>query len=333
MKPVELRQLVERGDCPSLVCLYGEETFFRDQALKLILDKTLPEDARDFNFTSFQGKEVRGQQLLEQLLTLPVFSPRRLVVVKDFHAVSAGESDQLLDYLSDPVPETTLVLVADKIDKRRKFYQTFAKKGALVEFKPLYDNQVPAFVKEQVRISGRRLTEDAMALFCRRVGTNLQEIQGELSKLFAYLGERNLADVDDIKAIVSDVRADSVFDLTNALGSKKTAEALRLLGRLIEDGIAPLVVLNMMVRHFRQLWKTRLFLEAGTGKRELAGKIGINPYFVDGLVSQSRQFRLDQFEPIFELFLDADLKLKSSGGDPRSILEGLIMVLAGDQKT
>jgi DNA polymerase-3 subunit delta len=329
MKPVELRQAIERGECPSLVCLYGDETFFRDQSLKLILDKTLPADARDFNLTSFQGKETNGQHLLEQLLTLPVFSPRRMVVVKDFHAVSASESDQLLDYLSDPVPETILVLTADKIDKRRKFFQAFAKKGALVEFKPLYDNQIPAFVSDLVRTSGRRLTEDAMTLFCRRVGSNLQEIQGELSKLFAYLGDRNLADVEDVRAIVSDVRTDSVFDLANALGKKQTAEALRLLGRLIEDGIAPLMILAMMVRHFRQLWKTRLLLDGGVGKKELASKLGINPFFVDGLISQSRQLPLNSYEESFELFLAADLKLKSSGGEPRAILEGLIMTLSG----
>ncbi len=328
MKPAELRRAVEQGKCPPLICLYGEEIFFRNQAVQMLIEQVVPADARDFNLATFQGKETSGQVVLEQLQTLPVFSPQRLILVRDFQAVPAAEADKFIDYLSAPLDESVLVLVADKIDRRRKFFQTFAKKGALVEFKQLYPNQIPAFVREQVQAAGKRMTEDAMALFCRRVGTNLQEIYGELEKLCAYLGERNLVDVEDVKAIVSDVRADSVFDLTNALGKKQSSEALRLLGRLLADGIAPLVILNMMVRHFRQLWKTSELLEQGGGRKDVASGVGVNPYFVDGLISQSRQFKSGLFESFFEEFLEADLRLKSSGGDPRAILEALVMKLA-----
>lgn len=328
MKPAELRQKLENGDCPSLICLFGEEVFYRDQALQMLIDRVVPVDARDFNLAVFQGKEATGQLVLEQLQTLPVFSPQRLVLIKDFHAVSAAESEKLLDYLSSPAPEVVLVIISEKIDRRRKFFQVFGKKGALVEFKPLYPNQIPAFVQQQVQAAGKRLTEDAMALFCRRVGTNLQEIQGELEKLFSYLGERSLVDVEDVRCVVSDVRTESVFDLTNAMGKKQSSESLRLLGRLLGEGIAPLVILNMMVRHFRQLWKTTALLEQGRGRKEIAGGVGVNPYFVDGLISQARQFRDSQYEEWFELFLDADWKLKSSGGNPRAILENLVMKLS-----
>jgi len=328
MKTAELRQALEKGSCPPLICLFGEETFRRDQVLQMIIDQVVPEDARDFNLAVFQGKEAFGQAMLEQLQTLPVFSPRRLVLVKDFSAVPAAESEKLLDYLAAPLSETILVLVADKIDRRRKFFQVFGKKGVLIEFKPLYPNQIPAFVEQQVQVAGKRMTEDAMAFFCRRVGTNLQEIHGELEKLCSYLGDRNLVDVDDVRAVVSDIRADSVFDLTNALGKKQTSEALRLLGRLLADGMAPVLVLSMMVRHFRQLWKTSELLAQGGGRKDIAAAIRVNPYFIDGLIRQARQFRTAQFEAWFELFLEADLKLKSSGGNPRAILEALVMKLA-----
>ena len=98
---------------------------------------------------------------------------------------------------------------------------------------------------EQARDAGRAFTEEGLALFCRRVGSNLQDVHGELVKLFAYLGERPLADVEDVTAIVSDSRVDSIFDLTNALGQGNPGEALRLLGRILEEGVAPLLVLAM----------------------------------------------------------------------------------------
>ena len=94
-----------------------------------------------------------------------VITPRRLVMVKDAQLLSAESLDLLTSYLHDPSPETVLVFVGDKIDGRRKFFQDFKKTGQLVEFKKLYDNQIPAFVRDQGRSAGRTFTEDSLALF------------------------------------------------------------------------------------------------------------------------------------------------------------------------
>ncbi|PLX82565.1 MAG: DNA polymerase III subunit delta [Desulfuromonas sp.] len=325
----ELNRALNEHKVPGLLLLYGEETFSLEEALGRVRDATVPPAERDFNLTSFDGREATAGALLDEVRTLPVFARQRLVIVRGAQHLKAAELDALLPYLKDPVPETVLVLVADKIDGRRKFYQEFRKRGALVEFKKLYDNQIPAFVKEQARQAGRSLTEEAMALFCRRVGTNLQEVHGELSKLFQYMGEKTLAEEGDVAAIVSDTRADSIFDLTNALGRRKLGEATRLLRRLLEEGVAPLVVLSMLVRHFRQLWKTRSLQDQGVPFKELSRRIGVNPYFMKDIAEQASRFNAAQYREAFNLFLETDLALKSSGGSPGALLDRLLYGLVG----
>jgi len=328
MTPVELERKLSAHDIPSLLFLFGEETFTLERSLRRILDLAVPPDARDFNYDIYHGRESRTETILDTARTFPLFADHRLVLIKGAQNLAAAELEAFVPYLQDPVPETILVFTADKIDKRKKFFQEFKKRGELVEYKKLYDNQIPAFVKSQAREAGWSFTEDALALFCRRTGTNLQEVHGELSKLFAYLGERKLADVKDVTAVVSDTRVDSIFDLTNAMGDKNTGEALRLLGRLLAEGIAPLLILSMMVRHFRQLWKTRELLDQGEGKQDLCRRIGINPYFLDGLVKQARQFSSVQYRQAFELFLEVDMALKSSGAHPAVLLERLVQDIA-----
>ncbi len=329
MTPGELNKAIEGHRLPPLLFLYGAETFLLEQALGRIREQVVPPEARDFNLTLLDGRAASSADILDAASTLPVFSPRRLVVVRDAQQLSAAELDALLPYLKDPAPETVLVFTADKIDGRRKFFQDFKKGGALVEFKGIYDNQLPGFVKEQAAAAGRALTEDALALFCRRVGTNLQEVHGELVKLFTFLGEKSLADVADVAAIVSDTRAESIFDLTNAVGGRQAGEALRLLHRMLEEGAVPLVILTMLVRHFRQIWKARELLDQGTSRGQMAKLIGINPYFLDGVLAQARHFSGAQCRRAFELFLAADLSLKSSGAHPAAILETLLLELAG----
>ncbi len=324
----ELKRALEKGTFPPLLFLYGEERFFLERALCLLRETTVPAEARDFNFNLYHARESRPETILDNAVTLPVFSRHRLVLVKDAQHFPASELDKFLPYLKDPAPETTLAFTADKIDGRKKFFQEFRKHGDLVEFKKLYDNQIPSSVKDLAREAGFSFTEDALALFSKRVGTNLQEIHGELSKLRTFLGEKDLADVADVAEIVSDARVDSIFDLTNALGRKDRSRALFLLNRLLDEGMAPLLLLSMMVRHFRQLWITRELLDQGVGRKEMPSRIGVNPYFLDGLIAQAGQFTRKGYRGAFELFLETDLALKSSGAHPAALLDKLVLNIA-----
>lgn len=328
MTPGELKKRLRENALPPLVFLYGAEAFLIERALREIMERTVPAEARDFNLQVFHGKDCRAAVVLDTARTLPAFSPMRLVVVRDASELPAAELEQFIPYLSDPVPETVMVFVAEKIDARRKFFQVFKKTGALVEFRKLYDNQIPSFVREQAREAGLSFTEDALALFCKRVGSHLQEIHGELGKLDNFLGERRVAEPADILAVVSDSRVDSVFELSNAVGKKDAAESLRLLHRLLAEGIAPLLILAMTTRHFRQLWKAHELLRQRVPEKDMARRIGINPYFLNGLLAQARLFAGERFPGIFEALLEGDLALKSSGASPAAVLESLLLRLA-----
>ncbi len=326
MKSAELDKMLGSGKISPLLLLHGEETFLLEKALLRLLNVTVPE-ARDFNYQLIRGREVRAAVIIDAARTLPVFSSYRLILIKETEEIPAAELDAFIPYLRDPCLETVLVFTAEKIDGRRKFFQEFRKHGQLFEFRRLYENQIPAFVEEQARSAGFFFTGDALAQFCRRVGNNLQEVHGELMKLFSFLGDRTLADVADVAAVVSDTRIDSIFDLTNAIGQKKTVEALLLLERMLGEGMAPLLILSMLVRHFRQLWMARELLDQKTAPREIAKQLGINPYFLEGLLHQARRFSTTGYRQAFELFLEVDQALKATGAHPAARLECLILAL------
>jgi DNA polymerase III subunit delta len=329
LKQADLHMYLRDRSLPPLVLLHGEEDFLRDRALEQIRDATVPPEARDFNLNVYHGKDVKIQELLDSARTFPVFAPRRLIVLRDVDALAAADLETLLPYLRDPVPETVLLCTAEKFDGRRKFFQDFKKYGAVFEFRRIYDNQLPAFVREQAKVAGRSFTEEGLALFCRRVGVNLREVHGELLKLFAYLGEERLVDVAEVRAVVVDVRIDSIFELTDAIGGGKAQQALGLLQRLLAEGSVPLVLLSMITRHFRQLWKIRELLDHGHPAREIGSRLRLNPYFLDGLIRQARAFPPARYRPAFERFLSTDQALKSSGAHPAALLELLILELAG----
>lgn len=329
MTPTELQKSLTNRRCPSLLMLHGEDLFSLERLLARIVDLVVPPDARDFNLTTLHGRDTNATLIVENLRTYPVFSDRRLVLVRDLQSLPAAELDKLITALHDPVPEAVLVLIVDKIDGRRKFYQEFKKHGELVEFRKLYENQLPTHVRELARELGITLTEGGLALFCRKVGANLHEVYGELQKLAAYLGNGNLADIAEVAAVVSTTREETLFDFNDAVGRGEGGKALQLLGALAADGTPPLVILSMLVRHFRTLWKIGELSLQGSSRNEIQQQAGVNPYFLDNLMHQARRFPVASYPGTFERFLQLDLAFKSSSGDPFAHLELLVVELTG----
>ncbi|HKJ05069.1 MAG TPA: DNA polymerase III subunit delta [Geopsychrobacteraceae bacterium] len=328
MTPAELQQVLREKKIPELLLVYGQESFLVERIVQQVKSAVLPEGTEDFNFTQFSAKDALAEEIISTALTLPVFSERRLVLIKNVQQLPATTQDQLLEYLQNPASETCLLLTGEKIDSRRKFFQTLRKRGAAVEFKPLYENQLPAFVREQLSLDNFDITGDALTLFCSRVGTNLQEVRTELGKLQTYLGALRLIDVVDVQAVVSKVRSENVFDIGNAVARGETGKAFSLSKKLIEEGEAPLKILSLLVRHYRQLWKLRELQVKGKNQKEMASLVGLPPFFVDGMLTQAKRFSSLDFRRAFNLFLETDLAMKSSGANPGSLLEALLLNLA-----
>jgi DNA polymerase-3 subunit delta len=324
----ELQNILQAGTVPGLILLYGQESFFVEKGMLAVRDAVVTPENRDFNLTQFYGKDFVPNDVVEQARTFPVFGERRLVMIKNIHESRAEQLETLLDYVEDPVPETVLLLTAEKIDARRKIFQLFKKNGVSIEFKKIYENQLPSFVRDLAKSSNLSLTAGALKLFCKRVGTNLAEVQGEMEKLVGYLGERDLADEADVAAIVSDTRIESIFDLTDAMGRGDRSTALSLLDRLLAEGQAPLMILAMMTRHFRQMWKISELVSQKVPQSELPRRVGASPYFLKGLMQQATRFDHRQYRQVFNRFLETDLALKSSGGEPRMQLEQLLLEIA-----
>jgi DNA polymerase III subunit delta len=313
MKPEEYHRAVETGELCPLYLLYGDEPYLVERAVKKLLERAVDPGFRDFNLNIFYGNECKGDEVFSAAQTLPMFADRRVVLVKKGGDLSAAAMEILLSYLQDPCPQTCLVLQAEKVDGRKKFFAEFKKRGEAVEFKRPYENQLGPYVRDEVRASGKKIDAAAADLLAYLVGNNLQELVSQIEKLCVYCGKKETIGIDDVKAIVSDTKVESVFEFTDALGSKDLAKALRMLTTLIQDGEAPLRMLGAVARHYRQLWQVRELLDRRLSSGDIAKSAGINPYFLKKVTEQARNYEVRELKQIFERMLELDQAFKSGG--------------------
>ena len=331
MNPEQFHEEITKGRIAPLYYLYGNEPFLVERGVKRLLAKVVDPGFQDFNLNVFYGNECRGGEIVETAQTLPMFSPWRVVHVKRSGDLSAAALEILAGYVTSPSPTTCLIFQGEKPDQRKKFFLEFKKNGEMVEFKRPYENQLAPFVREEAQSCGKRIEAAAVELLVYLAGTGLQELASQMEKLAAYVGERDAITLADVKAIASDTRIDSVFDLTNALGEKELGKALRTLHTILRDGEAPLMVLAMITRHFRQLWRVRELLDTKTPQQDIGRITGISPYFLKGVVEQARRHPRRDLLPLFERLYEADWALKSGGGKPGGIMEKLVMDICGSR--
>jgi DNA polymerase-3 subunit delta len=329
MKPDEFTKSVQKGEIAPLYYFHGDEPYLIERAVRSLLDLTVSPDSRDFNLNIFYGKESKGEEIATAGQTLPMFAERRVVLVKRSGELSAAALEILTEYISDPSPSTCLIFEGDKIDLRKRFFVEMKIRGNLVEFKRLYENQLGPFIREEAAGFGKKMEPAALEMLVYLVGNNLQEIAVEVEKVVTYVGARDTIRVADIKEVVSDTKVDSIFELTASIGRRDLGKALRNLNTILRDGEAPLMVLAMLTRHFRQLWRVKELCDKRLPPREIGKTAGINPYFINGIMEQARNYRISEFKEIFERLFATDLALKTSGGKSESLMVCLVMDICG----
>lgn len=323
---MDLIKDIEKGKILPVYLFCGSERQLMEEALKKVESLVVDPSTRCFNYNLFQGTEVSAENIISVAQTVPMMARKRLVVVKDVDKLAASELDRLSRYIKDPSPTTCLVLAADKVDMRKGLFQ--ALKPAAVYFEPLYENQVPSWIKKEAEGKGKSITPDAVHYLAEAVGNDLMKLRNELEKAALYVGDRKEIAAGDIENVTTRSKLESIFKLTDAVGSRDAAKALKVLADLLESGENGVKILYMVTRHLRLIYKVKELMEAGLKGDSVSKEAGVHPFVLKGVISQVKGFSKAGLREAFKMLLEADTSLKSGKLSERLVLEGLFLDLA-----
>jgi len=320
---------VRAGRVAPVYYLCGKEQFLVQRALAAIRAAVLDPRSAAFNLDTVDCKEGahHAERILAAARTLPMMARRRLVLVKDADELKPEDLEALLPYLGGPAETTCLVFVASNADLRRRFFLELRKMGGLAKFEPLYERQLPAWIEAEARGLGHDLEPGAAHLLCDVIGSDLAQLAQALEQLSLFVGPRQRLTVAAVEEVCAETRQHSVFDLANAVGQRDVRKALHQCRRMLQAREPAIRILFMLTRHFRQLWIARELASQRLDRDEVARRIGIPPFFVDGLVTQARSFDEPALARALEALYGADRALKSSHAGDEMVLERLVVGL------
>lgn len=257
-----------------------------------------------FNVERLYGGETKIDELIHAANTLPMMAPRRVVIVLEAEKLlipkreskaAEEEQERLEAFLKDPPAHASIVFVCGPLDQRRRVVKLLLANAQVLDCGTIEDEAAAErWVKSRAARENVALDVAAVRALVERAGLDIVRLRAGLERVALYaMGQKTITADDVRQAVPAGPEAQADFGIAKAIWRNDVRDALRELGLALDAGAVPFMVMGQLRAAAEKLPAPRL----------------------NGAI-----------EAVFR----TDLALKSSGGDPRILLERLVVELCGD---
>jgi DNA polymerase III subunit delta len=342
VNPKQLQKHIASASFYPVYLLFGEEEYFIDQYVSMLVKGALGYGDESFNLDSFYGSDSQAADVVAVANGFPVMAERRVVVVKE--ADKIANTDPLPGYLKSPLDQTVLILVAGEIPrikrkaKGKKFnFFSFLESSsgpnsAIVEFKKLTEASMSDWIQEELKAKGKSIGHEAIAAIIALKGLSAREISSELEKITTALKDQDEISKEDVLEYLGASKKYNIFELSAKVLEADTAASQEIAMNLLESE-SPLAITGYLFREFAIVWRIANHHVSGRPGDDDARKVGLVwQWQYSDKAQYAKYFReAGQFEKCFEALLAADVELKSRPTDKRTVVARLIHQLTSSR--
>lgn len=318
-----INEQIKSGKFKKAYLLYGEEAYLKKQYKEKLTKAILP-DGDTVNYAYYEGKGTEPAGLIDLAETMPFFAERRLIVVENsgFFKSSVPE---LADYIRQMPDTACFLFVEEEVDKRGKMFKAVKETGYAAELKRQDEKTLLLWIGRQVKSEQKQIKESTARYLLERVGTDMENLEKELEKLFGYtLGKTEIA-VSDIDAICSVQVENKIFKMIDAAAAKKQKEMLDYYYDLLALKEPPLKILSLLSRQFRLLLETKGLIKEGCDRSQVAKVTKQPPFAAEKCIRQCREFSSAQLKGILEEAVELEEMAKTGRIDQQISVELFIV--------
>lgn len=313
----------------------GDDAVLRSEAVRNLLADLVGDDDAGLLVEEHHASsddEASATAVADAAQTPPFLTDRRIVVARDVGAWSSAAIEPVLAYLADPLPSTTLVLVAGGGGPiSRKLTPAVKKVGHVVDAGvPANKRGRGAWLDQHLKGAPVRLERAAVDRLDRHLGDDLGRLSSLLGALAAAYGAGAKITPDDLEPFLGEAGDVPPWDLTDAIDSGDTAAAIATLHRMTGAGERhPLQIMASLHGHYARI--LRLDGAGIADEAAAAAALGIkgSTFPAKKALTQARRLGSDGIAAAFTLLADADLDLRGASAlPPALVLEVLVARLS-----
>lgn len=305
------------------------------------LNTTIIEEAerlvniKDFNLIKIKG-DTDFETIKNSYETYPVMEDKKIIIWQNIDLSKDGVKNYslILDKLAEDAKDfpsyATLLIFSDTSPFKGKFYKAIGKSGTIVEIDRLNNNELRSFigrrfVKNNKKISNKYIDEiiDRFSYLTYNSEIDLFEIVNSVDKIISNSSDE-IIKKEDIEDQLDQVLNLNIFNLTDAIASKNTKEALRILILMEKSGEDLFMIYHMIIRQFRILTAVKSLSEANFNDSFIMKASKIGSFELRKAKNNIRNYKMDTLIDINDRLMDMEIRSKSEAFDMKDELLKLI---------
>jgi len=367
---------------PPVVLVCGEDDYaVKQRAKQLYLQWSeelggMDHEIIDASVTN-SGEALKAlARLREALQTLPFFGGAKAVWLKDCNFLSderTASAQAVTETLGEIAQElkdfswtnVRLLISAGKVDKRKVFYKTIDKLGAVESFAGWsaddrdWADQAETAAREALRARKKEISDEALAELVSNTGPNARQLNNEVEKLALYAADRKEIEVADVAAVCTRNKSARAFALGDALGDRDLARLLRTLDEelwelkfdrqkseigLLYGLIGKVRAMILLKEMLREGWikpesdysRFKAQLErvpaAQLPEDKRYNPLSVNPYVLFKALPQAGRYSAAELVRAMDILLRCNQRLISSTLDDALVLQQALVEIVGQPK-
>ena len=252
---------------------------------------------------------------LADALTPSLFGGHRLVVVVGVHEAAAALADALVGYAKQPDPDLTLVVVHAGGKRNEALLKAFKAAGAAVDECPKISSagERMAFVRNEVRRLGGRISPDAATALLEAVGNDLRQLSSAASQLVSDFG--GSIDAEAVARFHRGQAEVTGFTVAERVLVGDSAGSVEMLRWALERGVAHVLIADALADGVRTAARVASLNTTNVG--DLARTLKLPPWKVKKAQAQARGWTIDALQQAIGVAaeLNADVKGVAASAD------------------
>lgn len=315
-----------------LYLITGDDLFEKQRELEKV-KSYFPELIKGINYVCLDKDTI--WQLQSEVNTFPFGYDSKLIVVNlsskqsqdDAAAKNEWFTDALMTDIVNSLNTNYIVFVGD-FQQRSKVYKFVSQNGKCIDCdKPKNKKDISPWVIKIVKEGGKNISMESANYIVNVCGSDKLMLYNEIQKLIDYIGDRNEITKSDIEKVGIRTLETIIFDLTDSLGMRRAAEAIRFLNELLLQKEPIQKILIMIARHFKSLLITKICVAEN---RDVASELNTKfPFIIHKYKEQARSFSKEELENLIVSLANLDVDSKIGKMDAKIGLETILIGVMG----
>lgn len=289
----------------NIIIVSGDDYYLSIELINDIISN-LPEGKKDIDYIPLSEEDKLSNQLFE-CFNMPFISKKRIIYLNRTQSLNKEDKIAFEKYINKP-SDCSVLLILDTKRLFKNFYKN--KNIKFIEKNRLDNYSLINRIAEYCKGFNTSIDRQAATLLVEYTDRYISRIDTELMKLIAYTRDKKQISRKDIEECVQPESDYQIYQFINAIIKGNNNTAIYMNEKLLQSGIAPIVLLSSLIHQLRKLLHLSLN-KKNNNINELATLLKIPSFALSREMALAKICSQKKLKQLIDKLYDYEISFKS----------------------